>query len=622
MEYAIELTKNIADENERADAVIEYLAKTGSTSALVALGQGVLDAFGPTRVLSGLFKKKLAGEAGEQILKESDVVEKTALEAMKNVAYKETPKVMLEEALTGAGQEVIDIMGQFAVGEQTGDVFTGDNIKAVVDSAISESLGSLTAQGINVGVAGVKQKAANRAKANIEEAIKIAEEANNVSEEEAADLAAKLEQYANEAKDNAVAAGKPIDDIEAIQIAGTRLDQERRQERARATESKIDTPTPVIEGQTATEDVTTTEEGPSVTELSTEEQDAAYQRIVDHVLATGDTSPSRIQRDLQIGNSADVVAALDQMESFGLVTGLDKQGKRTVLAPKPTETVEGVKQRKVGDTVTVYDPEGKPKEAVVSAVSAAGTIKIDVDGQEQFVDTNSDYSFENPLATDYSLSTEAIDGRKPEITEWSDKQLKALLNKRKKQIADPEVAAQRQRELTRDMSAIVAEQNRRLVIKTPTVEAAQVETAQVETAPNLTASQDQIDQVDPEKNPTETITKKRRKKGEKPEVDPYDGLNAIERQERILRDKKFNRQLAETATNFRDPDAAGETYTSNVTSQIVKRARDIKSEQDSPDFQGEPLAFDEIVNRAEQEVIAKHKGKIQNALKLYGYDRR
>ena len=582
LEYAIELTKNIPDENERADAVIEYLAKTGSTSALVALGQGALDAFGPTRVISGLFKKKLAGEAGEQILKESEVVEKTALEAMKGVA-RETPKVMLEEALTGAGQEVIDIAGQFAVGEQTGDVFTGDNIKAVVDSAISESLGSLTAQGINVGVAGVKQKAANRAKANIEEAIKIAEEANNVSEEEAADLAAKLEQYANEAKDNAVAAGKPIDDIEAIQIAGTRLDQERREERARATESKIDTPTPVIEGQTATEDVTTTEEGPSVTELSTEEQDAAYQRIVDHVLATGDTSPSRIQRDLQIGNSADVVAALDQMESFGLVTGLDKQGKRTVLAPKPTETVTETET----ETETVTEEPVKPiklKKAKERAWQGNG---MGTDAAEWTVADEPSISIIKPSQSDY----------------W-----KAFQNK--KIIAE----APTKKELLEKLQA----RRDKLVVKPPTVETTQVEAAQVETAPNLTASQDQIDQVDPEKNPTETITKKRRKKGEKPEVDPYEGLNAIERQERILRDKKFNRQLAETATNFRDPDAAGETYTSNVTSQIVKRARDIKSEQDSPDFQGEPLAFDEIVNRAEQEVIAKIKEDPERP-ESYGY---
>ena len=577
LEYAIELTKNIPDENERADAVIEYLAKTGSTSALVALGQGALDAFGPTRVISGLFKKKLAGEAGEQILKESEVVEKTALEAMKGVA-KETKKVMLEEALTGAGQEVIDIAGQFAVGEQTGDVFTGDNIKAVVDSAISESLGSLTAQGINVGVAGVKQRVANSANAKIKETIKMAEEANTISEEEAASIGARLDQLINEAKDDAVAAGKPIDDIEATKIAGERLNQERREERARATESKVDTPTPVIEGQTSTEDVTTTEEGPSVTELSTEEQDAAYQSIVDHVLATGDTSPSSIQKALQIGNSADVVAALDQMESFGLVTGLDKQGKRTVLAPKPTETVETVTEAETVTEEPKTPTAGKPIKLKKEKERAWQGNGMGTDAAEWTVADEPSISVIKPSQSDY----------------W-----KAFQDK--KIIAE----APTKKELLEKLQV----RRDKLVVKTPTVETTQVETTQVEAAPNLTASQDQIDQVDPEKNPTETIAKKRRKKGKKPQVDPYEGLNAIERQERILRDRKFNRQLAETANNFRDPAAAGETYTSNVASQIVERAREIKSEQDSPDFQGEPLAFDEIINKAEQEIVAEQKAR-------------
>ena len=77
----------MTSDEERADAVIEYLTKTAETSALVALAQGGLDAFGATKVLSGIFKKKLSGEAGEEFVKEAETVREAAMQVVR-----ETPR--------------------------------------------------------------------------------------------------------------------------------------------------------------------------------------------------------------------------------------------------------------------------------------------------------------------------------------------------------------------------------------------------------------------------------------------------------------------------------------------------------------------------------------------------
>ena len=378
LEYILKTTENMTSQEERADAIIKYLSDTAQTSTLVALGQGALDVFGPTRVLSGLFKKKLATEAGEKAIQKSETVRQAAWEALR-----QTPRAMGEEAVTGALQQVADMAGQYYLEERTGDIFTGDNLVEVVDSAIAEAIGSLGAQGVNIATAAGKQKLANDAMAQLKKKIDAEEQfidAETLEISPTFDMERFTVLY-----ENNLAAGQS--ETDAFKNAGRELNEERK----------------------ATDEV---------------------------------------NQDIKVESPEENVSASAE------------SGVETPTAS--TEgTIEGDIQRKVGDTVTVYDQEGKPKEAVVSAVSEAGTIKVDVDGQEQLVDTNSDYSLENPLATDYSLSTEAIDGRKPKITEWSDKELKALLNKRKKQIADPEVAKQRQRELTRDIGAIIAEQKRR-----------------------------------------------------------------------------------------------------------------------------------------------------------------
>ena len=148
LDYILKVTENMVDDNERADAIIKYLSDTAQTSTLVALAQGGLDAFGPTKVLSGVFKKKLAGEAGEEAVKKSETVREAAMEVVR-----QTPRAAGEEAITGALQQVADMAGQYQLKERTGDVFTGDNFIEVVDAAVAEAMGSLGAQGVNVGTA-------------------------------------------------------------------------------------------------------------------------------------------------------------------------------------------------------------------------------------------------------------------------------------------------------------------------------------------------------------------------------------------------------------------------------------------------------------------------------------
>ena len=226
--HILKVTENMTSDEERADAIIEYLTKTAETSALVALAQGGLDAFGATKVLSGIFKKKLSGEAGEEFIKEAETVREAAMQVVR-----ETPRALGEEGITGALQEVADMTGQYSLGERKGDVFTSDNLIQVIDAGIAEAVGGLSAQGINIGVASGKQKLRNNAKAALKQKLEESSELNDdtYSNEDIDALADDWISAVDKEIATATEEGKPITEVEALQRAGRVVSENRKAEK-------------------------------------------------------------------------------------------------------------------------------------------------------------------------------------------------------------------------------------------------------------------------------------------------------------------------------------------------------------------------------------------------------
>ena len=141
LDFILDKVKALPPE-QQATAVQEYLQASGDTTMVVALASGVLDLAGP---VGTILKKQFAKEAGKEAVKFA-----TKKEAAK-AALKETPKEMAEEFLTGGAQEIAQIAGERNLGEQTGDVFSKENVKRVFNAAAAEAAGSLSGSGINVG---------------------------------------------------------------------------------------------------------------------------------------------------------------------------------------------------------------------------------------------------------------------------------------------------------------------------------------------------------------------------------------------------------------------------------------------------------------------------------------
>ena len=258
LEYILKTTENMTSQEERADAIIKYLSDTAQTSTLVALGQGALDVFGPTRVLSGLFKKKLAAEAGEKAIQKSETVRQAAWEALR-----QTPKAAREEAITGALQQVADMTGQYYLDERTGDIFTGDNLVEVVDSAVAEAVGSLGAQGVNIATAAGKQKLKNDAIAQLEKRIKANED---MSDEEAFELIDRFDSIVNEQ----LAEGKSEE--EALKKAGEIYSEEKKAEKEVSDDTSVIGPEQ--DSSAATEAGVTKESDAQVAQEEQEKADA------------------------------------------------------------------------------------------------------------------------------------------------------------------------------------------------------------------------------------------------------------------------------------------------------------------------------------------------------------
>ena len=147
----LEDTKDVADPQQRADQIRDYVLKTGDATMAAALASGSLDAFlGPA---SSLLKKSMAETAKN--LTKREVAKQIPKEAAKQGA---------EEFVAGGTQEAINLGTERALGEQTGDLLSEENFKRIINSAAAESVA-----GAGVG-AGMQASKAIAAPSTVEQA--------------------------------------------------------------------------------------------------------------------------------------------------------------------------------------------------------------------------------------------------------------------------------------------------------------------------------------------------------------------------------------------------------------------------------------------------------------------
>lgn len=143
IDYIQDKTKDLP-EDQRVDETIKYLQDTGTVSTLTGLGVGALDLFGP---VGSALRRRVAQEIAKKTGKE--VTEKAARTGFKG-ALKDVPRDVLEEGMTGAAQSLLQIGSEQYLGEQTGDVFSGENIKRIINDAAAEAAGGIAGSGVNL----------------------------------------------------------------------------------------------------------------------------------------------------------------------------------------------------------------------------------------------------------------------------------------------------------------------------------------------------------------------------------------------------------------------------------------------------------------------------------------
>lgn len=131
--------------DKQADAVIEYLEKTGDTTLLAGILSGSLDVLlGPAARLVKVRAGKVADAA-------------TRMEAVKR-EVKAVPKSVLGEGTTGGAQEAIQIAAKKQLGEKPKQWTTEDLIE-IAESAAEEAAGSLGGAGAPVVASAIKRPA-------------------------------------------------------------------------------------------------------------------------------------------------------------------------------------------------------------------------------------------------------------------------------------------------------------------------------------------------------------------------------------------------------------------------------------------------------------------------------
>jgi hypothetical protein len=124
---------------QQANEIEKYIRDTSDTTMAIGLASGALDLFGPV----GSILRARAGKEGVKYL--------TKKEALKAGA-KAAPRDIVEEGLTGGAQEAVQIGGKRTLGEQTGDVFSAENIKDVINAAAAEAAGGVSGTTVNTGL--------------------------------------------------------------------------------------------------------------------------------------------------------------------------------------------------------------------------------------------------------------------------------------------------------------------------------------------------------------------------------------------------------------------------------------------------------------------------------------
>ena len=131
VDFIADKIKDEPDPNKRIKQISDYVQKTADVTLTAAIVNGALDAvLGP--------EKDIAKALLAQTLKEM-----TRKEIVKQIP-KAAAKSVAQEGITGALQEIVQINAERKLGEQTGDAFTKENIKRVVDSALAEAIGGAT----------------------------------------------------------------------------------------------------------------------------------------------------------------------------------------------------------------------------------------------------------------------------------------------------------------------------------------------------------------------------------------------------------------------------------------------------------------------------------------------
>jgi hypothetical protein len=368
LQFILEQTKGQTPQ-EQADAVEKYLRETGNTTALISLASGLLDLAGP---VGTILRKQLSKEFGKEAVKYA-----TKTEAAK-AALKRTPRELLEEGATGGAQEALQIGGERYLEEQTGDVFSDENIKRVINAAAAEAAGGVAGSGFNVATSVGQQYVQERAAADLKRQL-----ADKLRQANAEELGTVFDSLITQIK----AENPGISEIDATTQAGKRLvtlggiDRGVTKTRTRRTKPSV----PVSSGEEAIGDTTT-----ESTEAGVEAVGVSGAPVGD---VGGRTEPVLDTLDPAIKARAEEIVA--EAADLGATIPMDLAVERATT--ELTETTE---------TTPAETTEAAPAATTAPAESIVETPATDPVG---FARVQAIDSFDRRNSSDYSDPEEAID---------------------------------------------------------------------------------------------------------------------------------------------------------------------------------------------------------------------
>jgi hypothetical protein len=333
LQFVLEQTKGQTPQ-EQADAVEKYLRETGNTTALISLASGALDLAGP---VGTILRKQLSKEFGKEAVKYD-----TKTQAAK-AALKRTPRELLEEGATGGAQEALQIGGERYLEEQTGDVFSDENIKRVTNAAAAEAAGGVAGSGFNVATSVGQQYVQERAAADLKRQL-----ADKLRQANAEELGTVFDALVTQIK----AENPGISEIDATTQAGKRLvtlggiDRGVTKTRTRRTKPSV----PVSSGEEAIGDTTT-----ESTEAGVEAVGVSGAPVGD---VGGRTEPVFDTLDPAIKARAEEIVA--EAADLGATIPMDLAVERATT--ELTETTETTPAETAAAPAAPALPEAKPDE--------------------------------------------------------------------------------------------------------------------------------------------------------------------------------------------------------------------------------------------------------------------